>query len=680
MTAQNYGLPDFESVRPDTITQAVRHLLNEHRSLLNAVGESPAPVTIDNMLVPLETGGAELARHIQVMWTYSSSVGGAQWDRVESELVPLLAAHEDSIYMDERLYSRLEELSAQEHDAETAWVLSEHLKKFRACGVHLDAESRGRLRQLNARTADLKTQIGQLIVKANGEGALALTEGDVVGLTESQKDGLAGDAAANPELAKGAPYLLTMVLPTQQPIAASLAKAEVRERVLEASIHRADGHSGGADTRALLLELVRLRAEQARILGFETFAEYAASLGTAGSSSAVFELLNSMVEPTAANAEREAAELAEHYRRYLAQPDEEFGPADWTFTQEHLRQHAFSLDGSELSRYLELGNVIEKGVFFAATRLYGLQFIPRTDLVGYAEDVKIWEVREEDGSPIGLFLGDYYARSGKRGGAWMHSLRMRSEWGDDYTIICNNLNVTKPMEGSPTLLTWDEVRTCFHEFGHALHGFLSATQWPSVAGTKVPRDFVEFPSQVNEMWASHPEILDSYARHFETCAPMPHRLREALSAAEGFAEGFATSEILQAVLLDQAWHRLRVDEVPSRAEDVAAFESEALTRIGIASAWIPPRYRTTYFNHVFSSDYSAEYYSYLWSEALDADVVDWFRTEGARGGDGGLNRAAGDALRYSVLSRGNSRNPVESFEELRGRPVDTTALLRRRLS
>lgn len=678
MTIQNYGLPDFASVRPDTISHIVRQLIDEHRTLLDTVGDSAEPATVENTLVPLETGDAELSRQIRVMWTYASSVGGEEWDRVESEVVPLLTAHEDSIYMDPRLYSRLEELSSQENDPETAWVLSEHLKNFRARGVHLDSESRGRLQQINARMADLKTQIGQLIVQANGEAALPLTEDDVVGLTDSQKAGLAGDAAANPEIAQGAPYLLTMVLPTQQPIAASLTKANVRERVLDASIHRADGHDGSADTRPLILELVKLRAEQAHILGFETFAEYVASRGTAGSSRAVFELLDSMVVPTATNAEKEASDLAEHYQKHLARSDEEFGPADWTYTQEHLRQAAFSLDGSELSRYLELGNVIEKGVFFAATRLYGLQFVPRDDLAGYAADVKIWEVREEDGSLIGLFLGDYYARSGKRGGAWMHELLIRSERGDDYTIICNNLNVTKPAEGVPTLLTWDEVRTCFHEFGHALHGFLSATRWPSAAGTNVPRDFVEFPSQVNEMWASHPEVLDNYARHFDTGEAMPDQLRDALSASEGFAEGFATSEILQAVLLDQAWHRLGVDEVPSSVDDVAAFESEALTRAGIASPWIPPRYRTTYFDHIFSSDYSAGYYSYLWSEALDADVVDWFRTEGACDDDGGLNRTAGEAMRRSILSRGNSRNPVESFEELRGRSVDTAALLRRR--
>ncbi len=678
MTIQNYGLPDFASVRPDTISHIVRQLIDEHRTLLDTVGDSAEPATVENTLVPLETGDAELSRQIRVMWTYASSVGGEEWDRVESEVVPLLTAHEDSIYMDPRLYSRLEELSSQENDPETAWVLSEHLKNFRARGVHLDSESRGRLQQINARMADLKTQIGQLIVQANGEAALPLTEDDVVGLTDSQKAGLAGDAAANPEIAQGAPYLLTMVLPTQQPIAASLTKANVRERVLDASIHRADGHDGSADTRPLILELVKLRAEQAHILGFETFAEYVASRGTAGSSRAVFELLDSMVVPTATNAEKEASDLAEHYQKHLARSDEEFGPADWTYTQEHLRQAAFSLDGSELSKYLELGNVIEKGVFFAATRLYGLQFVPRDDLAGYAAGVKIWEVREEDGSLIGLFLGDYYARSGKRGGAWMHELLIRSERGDDYTIICNNLNVTKPAEGVPTLLTWDEVRTCFHEFGHALHGFLSATRWPSAAGTNVPRDFVEFPSQVNEMWASHPEVLDNYARHFDTGEAMPDQLRDALSASEGFAEGFATSEILQAVLLDQAWHRLGVDEVPSSVDDVAAFESEALTRAGIASPWIPPRYRTTYFDHIFSSDYSAGYYSYLWSEALDADVVDWFRTEGACDDDGGLNRTAGEAMRRSILSRGNSRNPVESFEELRGRSVDTAALLRRR--
>ncbi|MGO1592580.1 M3 family metallopeptidase [Ancrocorticia sp.] len=677
MTAETYGLPEFSTMSPEACAAEIREAVARHAGVMERIGSEAAPSTIANTLVPFEQAQIALEQPVHLAWTFIQSVGGGQWEQVETEITPLLAAHNNDVYLDRRLYRRFEDLAAQRIDAETAWTVSEHLKVFRAHGAQLPPESQNRLRKLNAELAELSSSIGQRIVRAGQSGALALTEEETAGLSPAQRTGLAANAAANPERAQGCPYLLSLTLPTQQGLASSLTNPSVRQRIFAASLTRGDGHDEATDTRELIAQVVKLRAELAELLGYANYAEYVAAQSTAGSTQAIDTLLDSMVEPTQRNVEREACELEDFYSR-SAQGNAPFLPADWTFAQEALRASRFNMDNSELSSYLELTNVVENGVFYAATKLYGLQFTSRPDLRGYTEDVRVWEVQEEDGTPLGLFLGDYYAREGKRGGAWMHSLSMRATNGSDYAIILNNLNLTKPGEGEPTLLTWDQVTTCFHEFGHALHAFLTDVQWPSAAGTNVPRDFVEFPSQVNEMWATNPDVLDHYALHWETGEPLPARLREALSESEGFAEGFNTSEILQAVLLDQAWHRMAMaDEFPE-AEGITAFEMAALERAGVASAWIPPRYRTSYFNHIFSSGYAAGYYSYLWSEALDADTVDWFTSAGAKGQDGGLNREAGERMRSCILSRGNSRNPMDGFEELRGRSVDTGALLRRR--
>lgn len=676
MTAETFGLPDFSAVTPQGSAAKLREELAKHRAFIEEIASLDAPATVENTLIPFEQGDRALQATAEVTWTFIESVGGPEWEKVDTEITPLMASHEDDIYLDSRMFARFEELSTQQLDPQTAWAVSEHLKEFRAHGAHLRPESQARLRDISARMAELTTSIGQMIVRAGTAGAVPLTEAETAGLTASERAGLAENAAANADRALGASYLLNLTLPSQQLLSSSFEDPQVRQRILDASISRGDGHDPDSDPRELIVELVRLRAEQAELLGFANYAEYVAAQSTAGSSHAVDGLLSSMVPATAANLEREAGELEDFYTH--SQGGNAFVPADWLYAQEALRASRFDLDNAELSSYLELSHVVEDGVFYAANRLYGLQFVARPDLAGYTPDVRVWEVREDDGTPLGLFLGDYYAREGKRGGAWMHSLSLPSEYGEDYAIILNNLNVTKPAAGEPTLLTWDQVNTCFHEFGHALHAFLSNVRWPSASGTNVPRDFVEFPSQVNEMWAAHPEVLDHYGRHWSTGEPMPERLRKALHASEGFAEGFNTSEILQAVLLDQAWHKLTVsDEFPA-ASEVESFEVRALTEAGVFSQWIPPRYRTGYFNHIFASGYAAGYYSYLWSEALDADTVDWFETEGAREGDGGLNRAAGQRMRECILSRGNSRNPLDGFEELRGRSVDTAALLRRR--
>lgn len=666
----DFGLPDFTNVDPRGLEVEIREKLDEYRSLLESIASSADPATVDNTLVPFEVEAQSLEAAVNVLHTFAASVGGDEWEEVEARLSPLLAEHNNDIYLNPRLYERFSVLASSELDPETAWCVHEHIKSFRAHGCHLEAPVHERLRAINKEIAQLTTQFGQLALKAQTAGAVALTEEEVEGLSESQKAGLAADAEANPELSRGKPYLVLLDLPTQQPIQSSLSRPDVRQRILEASITRGDGHDPNTDTRAIALKLVYLRAELAQLLGYPTYAQYVAAQGTAGSTRAIRDLIEPMIEPTQRNADAERETLEAYMGELIA-------PSDWSYAQDAVARERFHFDNAALAPYLELMNVIERGVFYAANRLYGLTFHERTDLRGYAEGVRVWEVRREDGPTLGLFLGDYFARSGKRGGAWMHSIRESSRRGGGRAIVCNNLNITRPSEGEPALLTWDEVETAFHEFGHALHGLLSDVEWPSACGTRVPQDFVEYPSQVNEMWAKHPDVLANFARHYATQEPLPEELAASLSTSDGFGAGFHMSEMLQAVLLDQGWHDRTLADLPESPNAVEEFEKATLERAGIASPWIAPRYRSAYFAHIFSGGYSARYYSYLWSEALDADTVEWFRTVAAKSDDGGLNREAGARLEEEVLSRGNSRNPLEGFERLLGRPVDTKALLRR---
>ncbi len=664
-------LPDFSHVTPASQLATVLDLMEHQRGVVASLLEVTDAPTVDNFLRPFELSGAQLEVEASIFYTYCSSIGGADWDRVEAELSPKMTAHEDALYMDPRLYRRFEQLCEADLDPETAYTAREHLKRCQQSGAGLAEAARGELAAINNRMAELSTEIGQRIVQAGLDDAVEFTEAELSGLSASQREGLAGEAAAADS---SAAYLATLRLPTQQPLLDNLDDAAARARLLEASLRRCDGHDAATDTRESILELVRLRARAAKLLGYPNHAAYVAANSSAGTLENIDALLSPMMAPIARNVAAEAEELAAFVKERWGK--DTFTASDWVRAQNQARAEKFSIDDEALTPYLELDNVLEKGVFYAANKLYGLTFT-RTEERGYTDDVVVWKVAEEDGTFLGYFLGDYYARPGKRGGAWMHAIVQKSAEGSPASVICNNLNITKPAPGEPTLLSWDEVETAFHEFGHALHGFLSDVRWPSVAGTNVPRDFVEYPSQVNEIWARHPEVLARYARHYQTGEVLPAAQTEALVASRGYGAGFRMCEIEQAVLLDQAWHRLSEAEVPASPADFEAFEEKALRATGVQHELVPPRYRSAYFNHVFSGGYSAGYYSYTWCEALDADTVAWFQHDAAREGDLGLNREAGEKLRREVLSRGNSRDPKESFAALLGRDVDATALLKR---
>ncbi|MGM0384405.1 MAG: M3 family metallopeptidase [Actinomycetota bacterium] len=667
-------LPDFAAATPEAVREALDAGLAAQRAEWDAIAADEEIATVENTLVALERSGQLLSRVLPVGFTLMESVGGVEWDALEAEFMPRLSAHADALHLDAGIVRRLESLERGRDllglDAETAWLLEEYLRDFRRAGIGLADEDQETLKELNQRIAAAETEFSQRATKALEEAAQLFTDAeDLTGLDPETLDALA--QAAQDRGRDG--WLITLLSPTQQPLVPRLESPATRERLMRASLARGDGHDPASDTRELILTLARLRAERARLLGHETHAAAVAEEGTAKSAEAVAERLAALPPPAARNARREGEQLAE-----VTAETGPFTAADWAYASERLRKRRFSVDDDVLRPYLELDSVLTDGVFWAAEKLYGITFHERPDLHTFSPDVRVWEVQEEDGSTLALFLGDHYARKGKRGGAWMHNLVDQSHLLGRAPVVMNTLNITKPADGEPTLLTWDEVTTCFHEFGHALHGLLSDVTYPSLSGTDVPRDFVEFPSQVNEMWMANRTVVANFARHHRTGEILPDELLDRLLSMGSHGQGFRTSEYLAAALLDQAWHRLLPDEVPDDVAAVARFEESALEAAGLAYDLVPPRYRSTYFNHAFGGGYDANYYSYVWAEVLDADAVEWFKDEGANDGDGGLNRVAGQRFRDEVLSRGNSRDPLESFRAFRGRDAEIGPLLRRR--
>ncbi|WP_449385293.1 M3 family metallopeptidase [Cellulomonas soli] len=668
-----YGLPDFTAIREEHYLPALLAGMEQQRAEVEAIATDPAPASVENTLEALERSGRLLHRAATVFYNQASADATPGLEQIEEHVAPLLAAHDDAIHLDARLFARVEDLQAQVDagaltlEPDTAWLLHRTRTAFVRAGVGLAAPAQDRLRELNGRITSLEAAFGRaLLAGANAAAVLVDDEAELDGLPDDAR-AAARQAAADRGYTTG--WLLELQLPTQQGPLVQLRDRGLRERFFRASATR--GATGGEhDTRATILELVRLRAERAVLLGYEHHAAYVAADATARTAQAVEQILGRLAPVAVRNARREAADLTQALER--DHPGATLEPWDWAYYAEQVRKERRSLDDSLLRPYLELDRVLTDGVFRAAHLLYGLSFTPRPDLVGYHSDVRVFEVLDADGSALGLFLGDYWTRESKRGGAWMNNLVDQSTLLGELPVVVNNLNIPKPPAGEPTLLAWDEVITMFHEFGHALHGLFSAVRYPSQSGTEVPRDFVEFPSQVNEMWAWEPTILRSYAVHHRTGEPMPTAWVDTLLAARQDGEGFATTEYLAAALLDQAWYRLAPQDVPTDVADVLPFEAAALERAGVAFAPVPPRYRTTYFNHVFGGGYSAGYYSYIWSEVLDADTVTWFEE------NGGLRRENGDAFRARLLSRGGSCDPMDAFRDLRGRDPQIDPLLVRR--
>lgn len=661
-----YGLPLFGLVRTEHYREAILAGMAEQRAEVEAIATDPAEPTFENTMVALERSGALLRRVLPVFENASSSDANDAIDALDAELAPRLSAHRDAIRLDPRLFARIDALHAAGDELglepDQAYLLDRVHRDAVLAGAALDAEDRERLTALNERLSSLTTAFQQHLLADTNELAMHLAdESELAGL-----DPAARSAAREAAAARDLPgWLITLVLPTGQPALASLERPEVRDRLFAAS--RSRGCRGGEhDTRTTLLEIVRLRAERARLLGFADHASAVTAGETAGSPDRVAALLAELAAPAMRNIAREQAELAARAAHDGARALE---ASDWARLAEQVRAERHHVDLRALRPYLELDRVLEHGVFRAATLLYGLAFAERTDLVGPHPDARVFEVSEADGSAVGLYLLDVYTRDAKRGGAWMSSLVEQSDLEGTLPVVVNNLNVPKPAAGEPTLLTFDETETLFHEFGHALHGLLARVRYPSQAGTNVYRDFVEFPSQVNEMWMLRPEVLDGYAVHHRTGERMPQHLVDRLVAARASNAGFTTAEYLAAAALDQAWHRVTPDDEVS---DVAEFERDALAAVGLDHPLVPPRYSSTYFAHVFAGGYDAGYYSYIWSEVPGADAVEWFEEHG------GATRENGERFRRMLLEPGGSVDPLAAYRAFRGRDADLGALLRSR--
>ncbi|WP_374010735.1 M3 family metallopeptidase [Leifsonia sp. LS-T14] len=660
-----YGLPPFADIRDEHYRPAFELGMEEQLAEVAAiVGTTDAP-TFENTMLPLERSGQTLQRVAEVFFNKSSSDSTDFTNALEEEIAPRLAAHSDAIRLDPELYARIADLHARLDDlgldAESRYLVERYYTEFTLAGAGLDDDGKARLRDFNQRLSTLTTRFEKNLLADTNELAVVFDDAaELDGLGESE---LSAAAQAAAERGLDGKFVVTLVLPTGHPWLADLTRRETRERIMTAS--RSRGIRGGAnDNRELVLEITRLRAERARLLGFDTHADYVTADQTARSPEAVADMLERLAPAAARNARAEQADL----QRLL--PDGQTVEAwDWSHLTSTVRTEKFDVDLAAMRPYFEAERVLRDGVFYAANRLYGITFSERPDLVAYHPEARVFEARNENGSELGLYILDLYTRDSKRGGAWMNPLSSQSDLLGTPTVVVNNLNVPKPAAGEPTLLTYDETNTLFHEFGHALHGLFARVTYPKFAGTNVFRDFVEFPSQVNEMWMLWPEVLENYAVHHRTGERMPHDLVDRLHAAEGFNEGFATSEYLGAALLDQAWHRIAADD---DVTDVATFEAEALAAVGLDNPAVPPRYASTYFAHTFSGGYDAGYYSYIWSEVLDADTVEWFRE------NGGLLRENGDRFRQRLLGVGGSKDPLEAYRDFRGRDAALEPLLKRR--
>lgn len=663
-----YGLPPFDRIAEEHYAPAFEAGLAEHAAEIEGIATNPEPATFDNTIVALERSGRLLTRVSSVFFNLTSSDTNPALQDLQAEIAPRLAAHHDAIHLNPRLYGRVRELFSRREslglDAESAWLLERVHTDFQRAGAGLPEGDQARLRALNEELSTLSTRFQENLLRDTND--LAVVVDDAAELAGLSADAIAAAQEAANSRGKPGKYLLSLSLPTSQPLLTSLENRELRERLFRASASR--GNRGNDnDNSTVLTRLAALWAERAVLLGYPHHAEYVISDETARTSEAAAGLLERLAPAAVANAKRDAEELQRYLEGDISGATLE--PWDWSFYGERVRKARYDIDEATLRPYFELNRVLRDGVFFAANQLYGLSFTERHDLPTYHPEVRVFEVFDADGSPLGLFLGDYYTRDSKRGGAWMNTFVDQSDLLGERPVVVNNLNISRPPEGDPTLLTFDEVVTAFHEFGHALHALVSAVRFPAFSGTNVPRDFVEYPSQVNEMWMLWPEVLANYAKHHETGEPLPQRLVERLQESAQYGQGYSTTEYLAAALLDQAWHGISADD---DIDDVGRFEAAALEKAGVALHVVPPRYRSTYFAHVFSGGYSAGYYSYIWSEVLDADTVQWF-TE-----NGGLTRANGDHFRRELLSRGGSVDSMVAFRTFRSRDPEITPLLTRR--
>jgi len=660
-----YELPLFADITVEHYLPAFYEGCTQQLAEVQAILNTPGAATFENTIVALEKSGQKLMRMLLVFYNKSSSDTSDALDAIEEEMAPKLAAHQDAIQLNPVLFKRIKDLyDARESiglNSEDAWLLERYYKDLIHAGAHLTEAQRDRLKELNEELSKLETQFGKnVLADTNDLAVLVDTEKELDGLSENE---IAAAAAAAKDRGHDGKWLIGMVNFTGNPVLDSLTNRELRKKIMEASKKKANRPNEN-DNKPVLLQMVKLRAERAKLFGKETHAEHVIAVQTAEHPDNVHAMLRKIAPAAVRNAKAEAEDL-----KKSAGTDIESW--DWGFYTEQVRLEKYNIDTTKMRPYFELERVLHDGVFFAATKLFGITFKERPDLVTYHPEARAFEVNNEDGTKVGLFIGDFYTRDSKRGGAWMNNLVDQNFLFDQLPVVVNNLNIPKPPAGKPTLLTYDEITTLFHEFGHAIHGLLSQVKYPRVSGTSVQRDFVEFPSQVNEMWILWPEVVENYARHYETGEKLPQEWIDNLNAARTFNEGHATTSYLAAAILDLAWHELNTEQA-AKVTDVEGFEAQAIKDYGLDFAPVPTRYRSTYFSHIFAGGYSSGYYGYIWSEVLDADTVDWFKE------NGGLQRKNGEHFKNTLLGRGGSIDSMQMFRNFRGRDSTIEPLLKRR--
>jgi len=660
-----FELPSFAQIKEEHYLPAFYEGCTEQLAEVQAILNTPGAATFENTIVALEKSGQMLMRMLLVFYNKSSSDTSDSLDAIEEEMAPKLAAHQDAIQLNPVLFKRIKDLyDARESiglNSEDAWLLERYYKDLIHAGAHLSEVQRDRLKELNEELSKLEAQFGKnVLADTNDLAVLVDSLEELDGLSENE---IAAAAAAAKDRGHDGKWLIGMVNFTGNPVLDSLTNRGLRKKIMEASKQKANRPNEN-DNKPVLLHMVKLRAERAKLFGKQTHAEHVIAVQTAEHPDNVHAMLRKIAPAAVRNAKAEAEDL-----KKSAGTDIESW--DWGFYTEQVRLEKYNIDTTKMRPYFELERVLHDGVFFAATKLFGITFKERPDLVTYHPEARAFEVNNEDGTKVGLFIGDFYTRDSKRGGAWMNNLVDQNFLFDQLPVVVNNLNIPKPPAGKPTLLTYDEIVTLFHEFGHAIHGLLSQVKYPRVSGTSVQRDFVEFPSQVNEMWILWPEVVENYARHHETGEKLPQEWIDNLNAARTFNEGHATTSYLAAAILDLAWHELTTEEAGT-VTDVEAFEAQAIKEYGLDFAPVPTRYRSTYFSHIFAGGYSSGYYGYIWSEVLDADTVDWFKE------NGGLQRKNGEHFKNSLLGRGGSIDSMQMFRNFRGRDSKIEPLLKRR--
>ena len=662
-----FHAPPFDRIRDSDYQPAIEAGMAEQLREIRAIAGNPAPPTFENTLVAMEKTGALFQRATAAFDAVTGANTNPTLQKAEEALAPQLAAHNDAIYLDSRLFARVktiyEERDSLHLDAESARLLEIVYEKFIHAGANLSDADKAKLKRLNEEESTLSNAFRNKLLAATRDAALVVADKSALaGLTDAQIDAAAQGAKARN--AQG--YVIPLQNTTQQPALASLSDRATREKLFENSWTRAE-RGGENDTRATVARLAQLRAEKAKLLGFPDYAAWKLENQMAKTPERALKFMDDLVPPATANALSEAKEIQEVIDAQHA--GFELQPWDWNFYAEQVRKARYDLDESQVRPYFELNNVLENGVFYAATQLYGITFKERHDIPVYQPDVRVFEVFDADGKPLALFYCDYFKRDNKNGGAWMSEFVPQSKLLGTLPVVYNVANLPKPVAGQPALISFTDVITMFHEFGHALHGMFSNTEYPSLSGTSVARDFVEFPSQFNEHWAIYPAVFSHYAKHYKTGEPMPAELAAKIEKSRTFNQGYALTELLAAAELDMQWHTLPPG---SPLEDVDAFEKQALEKKHVDLRDVPPRYRSSYFSHIFAGGYAAGYYAYLWSEMLDDDAYQWFVDHG------GLTRANGERFRKMILSRGNTEDLAEMYKAWLGAEPSVDPMLKYR--